>query len=184
MPSIYLTPCKFWHYIEQAIWLLYEVDQCPACHPSSVLATHCQFPSKTHHAAEGDLLLQVRREEVRQQMLRQFKQSMAAPAWELEDYEWSVFSQSGLLNAVFRQHNRPPQHDAHHNAQQPAAAHVACCDMTCKLCKHAACVCLYFCMKPLTIAGHFLIAAICLTVLATASLGGDVTTHINNPLGA
>jgi len=47
---------------------------------------------KAHHAAVGGLLLQVRREEVRQQMLKQFKQSMAAPAWELEDYEWSDFS--------------------------------------------------------------------------------------------
>lgn len=32
--------------------------------------------------------VQVRREEVQHQMLRQFKQSMAAPAWELDDYEW------------------------------------------------------------------------------------------------
>lgn len=34
--------------------------------------------------------VQVRREEVQQQMLRQFKQSMAAPAWELDDYEWQA----------------------------------------------------------------------------------------------
>jgi len=33
-------------------------------------------------------LLQVRREEIKQQMVKQFKQGMAAPAWELEDYEW------------------------------------------------------------------------------------------------
>lgn len=32
--------------------------------------------------------MQVRREEVQQQMERQFKQSMAAPAWDLDDYEW------------------------------------------------------------------------------------------------
>ena len=32
--------------------------------------------------------MQARHEEVRQQMERQFKQGMAAPDWELDDYEW------------------------------------------------------------------------------------------------
>ncbi len=35
-------------------------------------------------------LVQVRRREVQEGMERQFKQSMTAPDWEMEDYEWQV----------------------------------------------------------------------------------------------
>ncbi|KAL0046712.1 hypothetical protein WJX82_008116 [Trebouxia sp. C0006] len=56
-----------------------------------LLAEERQASLATSALLKRDLVLklrQVRREEVRQQMLKQFKQSMAAPAWELEDYEW------------------------------------------------------------------------------------------------
>lgn len=39
---------------------------------------------------------QAGREEVQQQMERQFKQGMAAPDWELEDYEWCEPSHIGI----------------------------------------------------------------------------------------
>ncbi|DBA90775.1 TPA: hypothetical protein ACH3X1_003982 [Trebouxia sp. C0004] len=56
-----------------------------------LLAEERQASLATSALLKRDLVLklrQVRREEVRQRMLKQFKQSMAAPAWELEDYEW------------------------------------------------------------------------------------------------
>ena len=43
---------------------------------------------------------QARREEVQQQMERQFKQGMAAPDWELEDYEWCEPSLWHCINDV------------------------------------------------------------------------------------
>ncbi len=88
----YFTPCNFCTIWNEPSGLLMKFVNALRVIPVQSLHCVASCHLRAHHAAVGGLLLQVRREEVRQQMLKQFKQSMAAPAWELEDYEWSDVS--------------------------------------------------------------------------------------------
>ena len=88
----YFTPCRFHTVWIEISSLLIKFVNTVRVTPIQSLQYVASCHLRAHHVAVGGLLLQVRREEVRQQMLKQFKQSMAAPAWDLEDYEWSDLS--------------------------------------------------------------------------------------------